>query len=226
MSDKIEFTSNYSDHSTDRGFQFEFNCDRCGTGYRTRFQAFAAGTISTALDTASSLFGGIFSSAANVGEQVRSAAWQKARDEAFAKAVEEIKPDFIQCPRCSTWVCRKSCWNNQRGLCKNCAPDMGVEMAAAQASRTVEEIWAHSKMAEEDRSMLKDESGGRECAPPALNAMPRWQIMPSSALNAEQPFQRKNSVPNAAQRSSRTPSSAQIAVPSRRKYWSAGINPV
>jgi len=31
-------------------------------------------------------------------------------------------------------------------------------MAAAQASRTVEEIWAHSKMAEEDRSMLKDES--------------------------------------------------------------------
>jgi hypothetical protein len=158
MSDKIEFTSNYSDHSTDRGFQFEFNCDRCGTGYRTRFQAFAAGTISTALDTASSLFGGIFSSAANVGEQVRSAAWQKARDEAFAKAVEEIKPDFIQCPRCSTWVCRKSCWNNQRGLCKNCAPDMGVEMAAAQASRTVEEIWAHSKMAEEDRSMLKDES--------------------------------------------------------------------
>lgn len=172
MSDKIEFTSNYSDHSTDRGFQFEFNCDRCGTGYRTRFQAFAAGTISTALDTASSLFGGIFSSAANVGEQVRSAAWQKARDEAFAKAVEEIKPDFIQCPRCSTWVCHKSCWNNQRGLCKNCAPDMGVEMAAAQASRTVEEIWAHSKMAEEDRSMLKDESwrAGVRATCPKCNA--------------------------------------------------------
>ncbi|MFZ5808118.1 MAG: zinc ribbon domain-containing protein [Chloroflexota bacterium] len=31
-------------------------------------------------------------------------------------------------------------------------------MAAAQASRTVEEIWAHSQMAEEDRSMLKEES--------------------------------------------------------------------
>ena len=29
-------------------------------------------------------------------------------------------------------------------------------MAAAQSSRTVEEIWAHSKMAEEDRAMLKD----------------------------------------------------------------------
>ncbi len=35
---------------------------------------------------------------------------------------------------------------------------MGVEMAAAQASRTVEEIWAHSKVAEGDREMLKDES--------------------------------------------------------------------
>lgn len=31
-------------------------------------------------------------------------------------------------------------------------------MAAAQSSRTVEEIWAHSKMAEEDRSMLKEQS--------------------------------------------------------------------
>jgi membrane protease subunit (stomatin/prohibitin family) len=158
MSEKIEFTQNYSDHSTDRGFQFEFNCDRCGTGYRTRFQPFAAGTISSALDTASSLFGGVFSSAANVGEQVRSAGWQKAHDDAFINAMQELRPDFIQCPRCSSWVCKKSCWNTQRGLCKECAPDLGVEMAAAQASRTTEEIWAHSKMAEEDRAMLKDES--------------------------------------------------------------------
>jgi DNA-directed RNA polymerase subunit M/transcription elongation factor TFIIS len=172
MSEKIEFTSNYSDHSTDRGFQFEFNCDRCGTGYRTRFQPFTAGTISSAMNTASSLFGGIFSSAANVGEQVRSASWQKARDDAFVNAVEELKPDFVQCPRCSSWVCRKSCWNTQRGLCKKCAPDMGVEMAAAQASRTVEEIWAHSKVAEGDREMLKDESwrAGVRATCPQCNA--------------------------------------------------------
>ena len=73
MSDKIAFTNSYSDHSTDRGFQFEINCDRCGTGYRTRFMPFAAGTVSSALNTASSLFGGIFSSVATVGENVRSA---------------------------------------------------------------------------------------------------------------------------------------------------------
>jgi membrane protease subunit (stomatin/prohibitin family) len=172
MNDKIAFTTNYTDQSTERGFQFEINCDRCGTGYRNRFQPFAAGTISSALDTASNIFGGIFNSAATVGEHVRSAAWEKAHDEAFVKAMEELKPDFVQCPRCSAWVCRKSCWNTQRGLCKECAPDLGVEMAAAQASRTVEEVWAHSKMAEEDREMLKEESwrSGVRATCPKCNA--------------------------------------------------------
>lgn len=155
---RIEFTKNYSDLSTDKGFQFEFNCDRCGTGYRTGFQASAMGLVSGALDTASSLFGGILSRAADLGERARSATWEKAHDEAFEKAMEELKPDFVQCPRCSSWVCRKSCWNNKKGLCKECAPDLGVEMAAAQASRTVEEIWSKSKMAEEDRDMLKEKS--------------------------------------------------------------------
>ncbi len=158
MSDKIEFTRNYSDLSTDQGFQFEFYCDRCGTGYRTRFRPSALGTVSSALDAAGSLFGGVFGRAADLGERARSAAWEKAHDDAFTKAMEELKPDFIQCPRCSSWVCRKSCWNQKKGLCKECAPDLGVEMAAAQASRTVEEVWAHSKVAEEDREMLKEAS--------------------------------------------------------------------
>jgi membrane protease subunit (stomatin/prohibitin family) len=172
MSEKIEFTKNYTDHSTDRGFQFEFFCDRCGTGYRTRFLPYAAGTVSSALETASSLFGGVFNTAANASQSVKSAGWQKAKDDAFVKATEELKPDFVQCPRCSTWVCKKSCWNNSRGLCKNCAPDMGVEMAAAQASRTVEEIWAHSKVAEDDRAMLKDENwrAGARATCPSCNA--------------------------------------------------------
>lgn len=169
---KIEFTTNYSDLSTNQGFQFEFNCDRCGTGYRTNFQASTLGTVSSALDTASSLFGGILGKAADLGERARSATWEKAHDIAFAKAMEELKPDFVQCPRCSSWVCRKSCWNNSKGLCKECAPDLGVEMAAAQASRTVEEVWAHSKVAEEDRSMLKDENwrAGVRAACPKCNA--------------------------------------------------------
>ncbi len=84
-------------------------------------------------------------------------AWEKAHDEAFKEAVAELKPDFIQCPRCSAWVCRRSCWNTKRGLCKECAPDLGVEMSAAQASRSVEEIWAHAAMAEEDKQLAKED---------------------------------------------------------------------
>jgi len=169
---KIEFTRNYSDLSTNQGFQFEFNCDRCSSGYRTGFQSNALGTVSTALGAASSLFGGVFGRAADLGERARSAAWEKAHDEAFMKAMEELKPDFIQCPRCSSWVCKKSCWNTKKGLCKNCSPDLGVEMAAAQSSRTVEEIWAHSKMAEEDREMLTEKSWreGVRATCPSCNA--------------------------------------------------------
>lgn len=172
MSQKIEFARNYSDQSTDQGFQFEFYCDRCGTGYRTRFQASAMGVVSSALDAAGGLLGGVFGRAADLGERARSATWEKAHDDAFVNAMEELKPDFVQCPRCSSWVCRKSCWNTKKGLCKECAPDLGVEMAAAQASRTVEEVWAHSKMAEEDRQMLKEESwrAGVRASCPNCNA--------------------------------------------------------
>jgi membrane protease subunit (stomatin/prohibitin family) len=155
MNGKIEFVSNYSDLSTDKGFQFEFNCDRCSNGFRTRFRPWTVGSVSSVLDAAGSLLGGVFNTAADVGERVRSAGWQKAHDDAFQESVQEIRSSFIQCPRCSQWVCRKSCWNSKRGLCKECAPDLGVEMSAAQASRSVEEVWAHAKMAEEDKKLAE-----------------------------------------------------------------------
>lgn len=151
--DLIKFVHNYNDESTERGFQFEFLCDRCGTGYRTPFKASATGLASEALDVASGLFGGVLGTAARVGDRVHSAAWERAHDKAFADAVELAKPNFRQCPRCSNWVCAESCWNTKRGLCKECAPDLGVEMSAAQASRSVEEVWAHAAMAEEDKRL-------------------------------------------------------------------------
>ena len=156
MAERIEFTRNYSDLCTNKGFQFEFYCDRCGSGYRTRFKPSVTGTVAGVLESAGSLLGGIFNSAADIGERVRSASWEKAHDEAFVEATQELKPDFVQCPRCSSWVCRKSCWNNNKGLCKECAPDLGVEMSAAQASRSVEEVWAHAAMAEEDKKLAKE----------------------------------------------------------------------
>lgn len=153
MVDKLKFVRNYSDLSTDNGYQFEFYCDRCGNGFRSKFKASATGTVTSILDGASSLFGGIFSSAADVGERVKSAAWERASDEAFKEATDEILPFFIQCPHCQSWVCREDCWNTKRGLCKQCAPDLGVEMAVAQSERSVQEIHAHACMAEEDKKL-------------------------------------------------------------------------
>jgi hypothetical protein len=149
----IEFTNNYTDLSTDTGFQFEFRCNRCGNGYRTEFDPWSVGTATTVLDGAGSLFGGLFSQGASVAQRAKSAAWEKASDGAFRKASEQIRPKFVQCPRCSAWVCREQCWNVKKGLCKQCAPDLGVEMAAAQADKSVEEVWAHAAMAEEDKHL-------------------------------------------------------------------------
>jgi rRNA maturation endonuclease Nob1 len=141
----IKFVQNHSDLSTDRGFQFEFQCDRCGTGFQTTFQASATGIMSEVLDTASGFLGGIFGNAADVGRRMHSVAWERAHDKAFAKAVEEVRPSFAQCPKCVQWVCREACWNESRGLCKECAPDLGVEQAVAESEVDVEEVRAAAR---------------------------------------------------------------------------------
>jgi len=157
MGDTIKFVSNHTDHSTDNGFQFEFHCDRCSSGFRTRFKPWAIATASNIAEAVGDLFGGALGRATNFGDRVKSAAWEKAHDEAYEHAIEEIKPQFFQCPRCNSWVCRESCMNTRKGLCKSCAPDLGVEMAAAQSSRSVEEVWAHAAMAEEDKNLEKEQ---------------------------------------------------------------------
>ena len=94
MVEHIEFVNNFDDLSTNQGFQFEFKCNRCESGYRTKFQPSITGKVAGALDTASSLFGGFLGRAANFTEQVRSAGWEKAHDEAFVEAVAGSKTIF------------------------------------------------------------------------------------------------------------------------------------
>ncbi len=153
MATPLKFNGNFSDLSTDTGFQFEFTCACCKNAFRSKFKPYAAGSVSGILNTASNLFGGIFSTASNISDDVKSATWQKDKDKAFEAATDEIAPLFIQCPRCKDWVCRADCWSVKKGLCKTCAPDLGVEMAAAQSSKSVEEVWAHAAMAEEDKKL-------------------------------------------------------------------------
>jgi hypothetical protein len=134
----INFVHNYNDLSTDSGFQFEFCCDRCGNGYQTRFEPSVIGGVTDALEAASSMFGGLFSGAANLGHQARSATWEKAHDTAFEKAVAEAKPHFTQCSRCGHWF-DSVCWNQQRGMCKNCVPDLDEEFSNIQVQAAMEQ---------------------------------------------------------------------------------------
>jgi hypothetical protein len=138
MTDMIAFTNNYTDHSTNTGYQFEFHCDRCGDGVRSSFQTSALGTASTVLDVASNLFGGLFG-ASGAANSARSATLQREHDGALRTAMEEVKPHFTRCSRCTGYVCH-SCWNESAALCANCAPDMGGELAAAKVDVALQQM--------------------------------------------------------------------------------------
>ena len=136
----IQFTKNHSDHSTDKGYQFEFFCDRCGNGFMSAFKASMTGYATSALRAASDIFGGVLGRAAAGSYEVERAVRGPGHDHAFQVAVEEAKPNFRQCPKCAKWVCLTMCWNPKRGLCYDCAPSVETELAAAQAQATVEQI--------------------------------------------------------------------------------------
>jgi hypothetical protein len=136
----IQFTRNHSDHSTDKGYQFEFFCDRCGNGFMSEFKPSMAGFATSALRAAGDIFGGVFGRASSGSYEIERAVRGPGHDKAFRDAVEETKPNFRQCPKCSHWVCLTTCWNEKRGLCYTCAPNVETELAAAQAQATVDQL--------------------------------------------------------------------------------------
>ena len=66
----IQFTKNHSDHSTDKGYQFEFFCDRCGNGFMTEFKASMGGMATSALRAPSDIFGGVLGCAIHTSSEV------------------------------------------------------------------------------------------------------------------------------------------------------------
>jgi len=133
------FTDNYSDLSDQHGYQFEFRCDVCGSGYKSEFHRSALGTAGTLLSGATSLLGGVFGQASQVAGTARDVTDRGARDEALKKAANEIMPLFKQCPRCHNWV-DETCWNEQRQLCVNDAPKLATEMEATRAAVEIDQM--------------------------------------------------------------------------------------
>ncbi len=144
MAGMVFFTDNYTDNSTREGYQFEFFCRRCGNGYSSSFQHSVTGFGGRLLAMGGDLLGG------SIGERASELGWDaewlrdgvrgSARDKALAKAVDEMKPHFMQCHRCGQWVCREVCWNDERGLCATCAPKLDQEIAGMQAAAQVAQL--------------------------------------------------------------------------------------
>ncbi|HEX3743523.1 MAG TPA: zinc ribbon domain-containing protein [Bryobacteraceae bacterium] len=136
----IQFTRNHNDHSTDKGYQFEFFCDRCHNGFMSAFAPSAMGMASTAARTLGSIFGGVLGNVSNSAYEIERAVQGPGHDKAFREAIEEAKPNFHQCPKCTSWVCMATCWNAKRMLCLECAPDVETELASAQVHAQVDQM--------------------------------------------------------------------------------------
>ncbi|MFA6044374.1 MAG: zinc ribbon domain-containing protein [Phycisphaerales bacterium] len=144
MASMIKFTNNLKDCSTDSGFQFEFYCDTCGTGCMSQFKHSKMGAAGTVFKVASNFFGGL-GGASGATDDARELMRGKERDEALREAVEEAKKNFKLCGRCGKWVCEEACWNEKRNLCETCAPDLDEELAAAQNTAKMEQIWRKTR---------------------------------------------------------------------------------
>lgn len=137
---EMKFSDNYNDlcreSGVNAGFQFEFYCERCNETWRTDFVPYTSGRASGWLGKAAGMFGGILGNVGDAVEGLAESGFGKARDKAFREAVEQAKHHFHRCAKCFQYVC-DVCWNAEKGLCYNCAPDAEIEIEAARAQGEV-----------------------------------------------------------------------------------------
>jgi len=159
----IEFTGNYDDLSTDKGYQFKFYCEKCNNGYMSSFQSSKLGLAASAMEVASGLFGGVFGRVADSAYQVQRAVGGPAHDAALREAVAEIRPLFKQCTRCGRWVCEPICFNKKAQLCEWCAPDLDEELASAQAEAAKEQVFEKARSVDWTKGRDLAVAGGALC---------------------------------------------------------------
>ncbi|MDD2955178.1 MAG: zinc ribbon domain-containing protein [Oscillospiraceae bacterium] len=157
------FTRNYEDNSTEAGFQFTFYCDICQDGYKSSFiesdtyrkQKGLRG-ITRGVGVLGSLIGG---RASNLGYSVerggnilserfegQSPEWHKEHEQAFERAQNEAQQHFHRCHGCHKYVC-DACYNEEEGLCTDCAPRQEIAVARARAGAMMRNIQAAGESA-------------------------------------------------------------------------------
>lgn len=135
----LHFSNNYRDlcmqTGTGAGFQFEFYCECCNDTWRSPFEPYRSGQASGWMREAGGLLGGLLGSFGNqidnAAEGLARAGWGVARDSAFKEAIGAAEKRFHRCAHCHRYTCDR-CWNQDSGLCQNCAPDLAAEVQAAR----------------------------------------------------------------------------------------------
>jgi len=184
----------YDDHS-DQGrgyFQFSFRCPECNYEVMTCTQRSTTATATRAMDLGVGLLRGFWGRAAEQGEEMFGARWEKEHDQALVKAWDEIKQEFRYCGQCKRTVCFR-CWNPQINMCNSCAPDLKSDAVHFQHQLTVEE---QRKQIEQNYQAPKFNTGAVASAvtpdmvmppqgrPGAQEQMPPAQGMPPQAPSA------------------------------------------
>lgn len=143
------FTRNYSDNSTEAGFQFTFYCDICNDGFKSSFvesETYKRNKLFRGIGKGASAIGSMFGGrigqlgyGANRATDIlserfenRSPEWQKEHEHAFMLAQNEVRQFFHRCPSCNRYVC-DHCWNEEEGLCTDCSPRQDVYVAKMRA---------------------------------------------------------------------------------------------
>jgi hypothetical protein len=184
---------NWKDLSTPEGLQFHFFCDHCGQAYESRFVASKKAKWSKGFAVASGLFGALgmrtASQISHVGADAtdtrarddhqygagnywtghahyRTAGYEQEYDQAFDQAWAEAKPNFHKCPKCNAWSCN-SCWNAEVSLCKQCAPILSVELAAARSQVQVQQM----KQQVAQTQVFSGDVSGRQALCPRCGAL-------------------------------------------------------
>ena len=159
----IEFVRNYTDRSTDRGYQFEFRCDHCSNGYLSSYQPSLIGTAGGLLQAAGSLFGGLLGNVGNSSYEIQRAIGGPAHDRALQEAVAEVKAKFQRCQRCGNWVCAEVCWNAPAAQCTACTPKYEQEVISL---RTQAQVYA-TRQQMMDKAAATDYVSGIDMRPDA-----------------------------------------------------------
>lgn len=155
------FTRNYEDNSTEAGFQFTFYCDICNDGFRSSFiesETYKKGKLLGGIGRGAGVLGSLLGGSVgrlgygtdravdilNERFEGRSPQWQKEHESAFERAKNEAARYFHKCPSCNDYVC-DHCFNEEEGMCTNCAPRQEIYVAKAKAEamkRNIEEAAA------------------------------------------------------------------------------------